>query len=143
MTAKDMLDYAWGWFEYHAGQRMVAFRFFIILLAALVLGVATGLKDGELFLASTIAAFGAFISFAFLMLEIRNEGLVNVARNALLDIEESDESLKAASKFQLLHIDRNRSIWVSHKLWLKAIYLVCIVLFLIAAIKPTIVLAPQ
>lgn len=142
MTPKDTLDYAWNWFEYHAGQRMVAFRFFLILLAALVLGVATGLKDGELFLASTIAAFGAFISLAFLLLEVRNEELVNIGRNALLHVEETDQSLKAAAKLQLLHIDRDRSIWVSHKLWLRAIYVVCILLFLATAIKPTLVLAP-
>ena len=134
MTAKDMLDYAWNWFEYHAGQRMVAFRFFLILLAALVLGTATVLKDGELLIASMFAAFGAFISLAFLMLEIRNEDLVNIGRNALRHLEESDESLKTAPKLQLLHIDRNRSFWLSHKLWLRAIYVVCIVLFVIAAI---------
>jgi len=111
MPTKDTLDYAWKWFEYHAGQRMLAFRFFLILLAALVLAMATALKERELFLASTVAAFGAFVSLAFFMLEIRNEALVNVGRNALRYVEASDQSLKAAPQLQLLHIDRQRSFW--------------------------------
>lgn len=142
MNTKDMLDYAWRWFEYHAGQRMVAFRFFLILLAALVLGVTTALKDREFFLVSMLAAFGALISFAFLMLEIRNEELVNVGRNALIHVEDADQSLRAAPALQLLHIDHSRNVLISHKLWLRVIYLVCIVLFLIAAVNPRIVLAP-
>lgn len=137
MNTKDLHEYAWKWFEYHAGQRMVAFRFFLILLGVLILGVTTGLKEGEFFLASTIAAFGTFISFSFLMLEIRNEGLVNIGRNALKHVEESDESLKATPTLQLLHIDRKRKLLTSHKLWLRVIYVACIVLF------PTIVLAPR
>lgn len=143
MNTKDMLDYAWRWFEYHAGQRMVAFRFFLILLAALVLGVTTAFKDREFFLVSMLAAFGALVSFAFLMLEIRNEELVNVGRNALIHVEDADQSLKATPTLQLLHIDRNRNVLISHKLWLRVIYLVCVVLFLIAAVNPTIVLAPR
>ena len=142
MTPKDVLDYAWGWFEYHAGQRMVAFRFFLILLSALVVGVATALKNGQHVLGSAIAWFGSFISLAFFMLELRNEALVNVGRNALLHIENSDETLKGAPALQLFHADRTRSIWTSHKLWLRAIYLVCVVLFFIVAIKAKIVLVP-
>jgi hypothetical protein len=142
MTPKDVLDYAWDWFEYHAGQRMVAFRFFLILLSALVLGVATVLKDGQYGLASAVAGFGAFISFAFLMLELRNEALVNVGRTALLYVERSDEALKA-TPLQLLHSDRNRSILTSHKLWLRAIYTVSAILFLIAAVSPRIVLGQR
>lgn len=143
MNTKEMHDYAWSWFEYHAGQRLVAFRFFLIVLGVLVLGVSTGVKDGEVFLASTISAFGVFISFAFLMLEIRNEDLVNIGRDALIHLEQSDESLKANSKLQLLHIDRNRNILISHKFWLRVIYLVCIALFLVATLCPTILLAPK
>lgn len=139
MTSKDALDYAWSWFEYHASQRMVAFRFFLIVLSALILGVATASKDGQPALGSAIAWFGAFISFAFFMLELRNEALVNVGRNALQHVESSDDLLKTTPKLQLLHTDRTRSIWTSHKLWLRAIYLVCGVLFFIVAINPKIV----
>ncbi len=35
---KDKLDYAWKWFEYHAGQRLVAFNFLLVLMGALSVG---------------------------------------------------------------------------------------------------------
>lgn len=139
MNTKELHEYAWNWFEYHAGQRLTAFRFFLIFLGVLVIGFSTGVKDGNLFFAQIVGWFGAFISLAFLILEIRNEQLVNVGRDALIHLEESDESLKAQPKLQLLHIDRNRSRWLSHKYWFRAIYVLCILLFVIGAANPAIV----
>ena len=139
MSTKELQDYAWNWFEYHAGQRLTAFRFFLVFLAGLVVGFSTGLKDGNTFFASVVGWFGAFISLAFLILEIRNEQLVNVGRNALMHLEQFDESLKVHPKLQLLHIDRGRDPWLSYKYWFRAIYVVCIVLFVIGAVNPTIV----
>ena len=133
MTTKDELDYAWSWFRYHAGQRMAAFRFFLILLAALVLAMANAPEEGDLIFVWMIGGFGAFVSFAFLVLEIRNEALVDVGRNALSCVEESDVSLKAEPRLQLIGIERKHCFWTSHSLWLRAIYVVCIALFLCTA----------
>lgn len=141
MNSKELHEYAWNWFEYHASQRLTAFRFFLVFLGALVVGFSTGLKDGNVFFASLIGWFGAFISLAFLILEFRNEQLVNVGRDALIHLEQTDESLKVLPKLQLLHTDRGRSGWLSYKFWLRAIYILCIVLFVIGAINPTIVRA--
>jgi hypothetical protein len=143
MNTKDMHDYAWNWFEYHAGQRLVAFRFFLIVLGALVLGISTGLKDENIVLASAIAELGVLISFAFLMLEVRNNRLVDVGREALKHLERSDESLKANPKVQLLCIDSTRNLFLSHKFWLRVIYVACIGLFLVVALNPTILLVPR
>jgi hypothetical protein len=139
MTTKELQDYAWDWFEYHAGQRLTAFRFFLVFLAGLVIGFSTGLKDGNTYFAQVVGWFGAFVSLAFLILEIRNEQLVNVGRNALLDLEQSDESFKLRPKLQLFHADRGRNPWLSYKYWFRGIYIVCIVLFVIGAVHPTIV----
>jgi Mn2+/Fe2+ NRAMP family transporter len=139
MSTAELQEYAWKWFEYHAGQRLTAFRFFLVFLGVLIVGFNAGLKDGHIVFAQVVACFGAFISIAFLMLEIRNEQLVNVGRNALMCLEESDESLKAQKKLQMLHVDRGRSRWLSHKYWFRAIYIVCAVLFIIGAIRPSIV----
>lgn len=139
MTTKEFHEYAWNWFEYHAGQRLTAFRFFLVFLGALIVGFSTGLKDGNLFFAQVVGWFGAFISLAFLVLEIRNEQLANVGRDALMHLEQSDESLRVQPKLQLLHVDRGRNRWLSHKYWFRAIYLMCILLFVIGAVNPTIV----
>jgi hypothetical protein len=141
MNSKDLHEYAWNWFEYHASQRLTAFRFFLVFLGALIVGFGAGLKDGHCHFASAVGWFGAFISLAFLILEFRNEQLVNVSRDALMHLEQTDETFKAQPKLQLVHIDRARSGWWSYKFWLRAIYVLCIVLFLVGATNPKIVLA--
>jgi hypothetical protein len=139
---KDLHEYAWNWFEYHAGQRLTAFHFFLIFLGALVVGFSTGIKDGNLFFAQAVAYFGAFVSFAFFMLEIRNEQLVDIGRNALAHLE---GSLMSRPELQLICLARknkpkgkHRPDFVSHKFWLRAIYLACTFLFIIGAVSPTI-----
>ena len=133
MNTKELHEYAWNWFEYHAGQRLTAFRFFLIFLGALVVGFSTGLRDGNIFFISVVGWSGAFISIAFLTLEFRNEQLVDMGRKALLHLEQFDKSMKVHPKLQLLHIDSKRSVWLSHKCWFRAIYGMCILLFIIGA----------
>ena len=141
MNTAELHQYAWKWFEYHAAQRLTGFRFFVLFFGVLVVAYRTSLRDNNFLLADVVAWFGVFISIAFLVLEVRNEALVNVGREALIDLEEFDESLSARPRLQLLHIDRNRSRWLSHKYWLRAIYVVCGVLFLIGATYPEIVIS--
>src|SRR2546428_4765369 len=111
MNTKEMQEYAWGWFEYHAGQRLVAFRFFLIFLGVLVLGLGNSLKDGNVSLASAIAVAAAFISLAFLMLEIRNEQLVKLGRTALSKLEDSEDFRSAPSELKLFHSDSKRPLY--------------------------------
>lgn len=129
MTDKELRDYAWDWFEYHAGQRMTAFRFFLIFLGILGVGLSTAFKDGHLLLAGGIAVVGAFVSVAFLMLEMRNEQLVDVGREALKKVEQATD---CEEELKLFHADAGRSALLRHKLWLRAIYAVCLLAFLTA-----------
>ncbi len=132
---KEVLDYAWKWFEYHATQRLIAFRFFLVFLGILIIGYNNGIESGNLVFASFVAGAGAFVSFAFLMLEIRNERLVDVGRNALRKIENSAE-FPQVDEFKVLSMGRPRHPLYSHKVWLRLIYMACIVAFLLSAIKP-------
>lgn len=142
MTTREMQEYAWGWFEYHAGQRLVAFRYFLILLGILALGLGNSLKAGNVSLATWIALAAALISGAFLMLEIRNEQLVNVGRAALSKLEDSEDLQNAPPELKLFHADSKRSLFVSHKLWFRLIYSLCIAVFLFVACAPTTILPP-
>lgn len=80
------LKYAWDWFNYHAAQRLTAFRAYLIILGVIALGYARFLEIGTT-PARVIGAFGALISVAFLLLDIRNTELVNCGRVALDTIE--------------------------------------------------------
>jgi hypothetical protein len=130
----EVLDYAWKWFEYHAAQRLQAFRFFLIVLGALLLAIGNALKEGQAVLLFSAAAAGGVVAFVFLLLELRNEALVNVGRDALLQLEKSDPLLQAHAAFQLLHADRRRPILTSYKFCLRAIYVVSVVVFTAVAL---------
>lgn len=138
MSTKEGLDYAWKWFEYHAGQRLVAFRFVLVILGALLVGLTSSLKDRNVPLASLISGIGLFISFAFLTLEIRNEQLVNLGRAALRAVEGSEDFQNLPLELRLLQRDQTRRLLLSHKFWFIFIYVACMVVFLFLCLKPTI-----
>ena len=140
LSEKDKLDYAWNWFEYHAAQRLTTFRYFLILFGILLLGYFKGMEGGYYLFMSTIGYVGAFISLAFLSLEVRNEKLVNVGRDALIEVENT-AGLDDESKIRLLTLDRKRNPSLSHKLWLRMIYILSIFGFIIAAYNPNILIS--
>src|SRR5258708_30186388 len=70
------LTYAWNWFAYHASQRLQAFNFFLLILAALATGYLTALDNDYGLLQITIRVACILISFAFLAPDLRNQQLV-------------------------------------------------------------------
>jgi hypothetical protein len=81
--AKQIREYAWSWFTYHAAQRTNMFNYFLAAAAVLVAGFAAAAASGSRGLAIIIAVVGAAISFFFIRLDARNEELVTFGRNAL------------------------------------------------------------
>jgi len=137
MDIKDGKDYAWNWFVYHAGQRIVAFQIFLIFFGALAVGLSYSLEHHNFSLIRAISLAAAFISFAFLILEYRNEKLVQIGRNALKKVEASEGFKNLPQEFKLLHIDEKRPRLSSHKFWFRSIYVVCIAVFLWLAWCPS------
>jgi len=140
--ASRIQQYAWNWFQYHAQQRLSAFRFFLLFLSILAVGYYTALTAERHALVLLVAVVGCVVSLAFLILEFRNEQLVNLGRDALSAYEESgpftrlDERLGRldSERLKLIHLDRKRSLLTSHKFWLRFIYGICIAIFLLAGI---------
>ncbi|MDI5891816.1 hypothetical protein [Halomonas rhizosphaerae] len=144
LTDQEKLSYAWNWFEYHAAQRLLAFRYFLVFIGILLVAYNSGLDSKNLMFASATAYIGSFVSLAFLVLEFRNEELVNIGREALKEIEHSDSvGLDTSSRLRLLTLDRTRSRLKSHKLWLRIIYVLCIVAFFAAGYWPNFFFAQQ
>lgn len=95
-------QYAWNWFSYHASQRISAFNFFLIISGATVAGYfrcVEHLDDPRWhWFGVFVGLFGVLVSVAFVLLDVRNEELVNCGRNALdilekevrMDIREND-----------------------------------------------------
>ena len=90
--------YAWDYFSLHADQRMKSFHFYIILVTAIMGGLAAIIKDGHF--NKFYSIFGAILSifsFLFWKLDERTRQLVKIAEDALIYLDKKyvfqDESL--------------------------------------------------
>jgi hypothetical protein len=78
--------YAWGYFSFHADQRMKTFHFYIVVIAAVGAAlIALGSQTGQwLWLAKAILCFTVgFLSLMFYLLDKRNRELVRNGERAL------------------------------------------------------------
>ena len=115
ITDKDLLDYAWRWFEYHATQRLKAFHFFLIFVSAIGFVAITILKIGKheqytlLFwlLVAFIGLVLAVISSLFWLLDLRNRELVNCGRKVLDELEQK-LIVEADINFLMRYYDKER-----------------------------------
>ncbi len=83
-------DYAWGWFQYHASQRLTAFNFFLVIVGFLLVGYAQAVDHRWVLFGVVLGIFGAIVALAFLVLDIRNEELVLLGRDALQGLEKRE-----------------------------------------------------
>jgi hypothetical protein len=134
----EAFRYAWDWFSYHASQRMLAFRFFLIMIAALAYAYQQSLAAHLPWMGFLIGMFGALVSVGFWAVEIRNEELVNCGRQEL-------DSLESAFGVGIRKRDRDRTClpesgdWLSKRVlglrtiktgfWLRTIQAVAFLLF--------------
>jgi len=148
--------YAWDWFSYHAAQRLMGFRFFLIIIGGVFVGYLRLLTSKSPIFAGYICVFGAFISLGFFFLEIRNEELVNCGRHSL-------DKLEGQIDMQIRNNDKEREClkeslgpfirWLfcitedwrptkktciekltRHRCWLRSIYTIVLIIFFALAI---------
>ena len=152
------LTYTWNWFAYHASQRLQAFNFFLLILAALATGYLTALDKDYGLLQIAIGMAGILISFAFLALDFRNEQLVTDGRDALRQLERAlgtsihradydrviarplsqllfgvDWPIKLA-RWPVVGKPFARNISIRHTSWLRRIERFALILFVLATI---------
>lgn len=80
-------DYAWGWFQYHASQRLTAFNFFLIIVGLLLVGFAQAIDHHWNAFGFGLGLLGALVATGFLALDVRNAELVIRGREALAKLE--------------------------------------------------------
>lgn len=81
---QSLRNYAWGYFAFHAEQRMKAVHFYLILSTVLVTGFINGIKNTDNYFLFAIVGFVlALISFFFKRLDERNKELVRNGEAAL------------------------------------------------------------
>ncbi len=147
---RSELDYAWGWFQYHASQRLTAFNFFLVIVGFLLVGYAQAVDHRWQAFGIALGAFGAVVALAFLALDVRNEELVLRGEDALHKMEASmwisltdptsTRSMlpkaiifcKTPGGFSMWAA-RRAAFFVRHKFWLRLITFFAAVGFALAA----------
>lgn len=148
------MKYAWDWFQYHADQRLKAFNFFLVILGILTVAYGTAMKEGLAnqsamrtysAFAAVVALCGVVISIAFFIIEVRNVELVTCGRKWLDRLEGGlDMSLRRDDHMRenlcdaiggLPVVLRPRDRIVTHKVWMRIIYLIAYVGFAAALSK--------
>lgn len=85
MEDKEKLYYAWNWFEFHANQRLVLFRFFLIFIGAIGY-LLVGLGGNPVVLIFSGLAI-IILSKRFQIIDVRNRELVECGRKSLDKME--------------------------------------------------------
>jgi hypothetical protein len=76
-------DYAWNWFQYHAGQRMNVFRFYFVVLAVLGAGYLKALDSSTPIAALIFAGISIALSFLFYRADVRSQDLIKISERYL------------------------------------------------------------
>lgn len=141
-TERIEFDYAWGWFQYHASQRLTAFNFFLIIIGLLLVGYAQAIGHDWSGFGFGLGLLGALVAAGFLALDVRNEELVARGLRALEVLEEemrvelSDCDLERKTLSQAFgkgkfgrwfgrrvdgSVGKDRSWLFRHRFWLRCI----------------------
>lgn len=83
------LNYSFDWFKYHAEQRIKMFNYFIILNGFIFNAVAVMKREELVFELKFLSSIGILISLCFILLDIRNDHLVEIGEEKLIEIEKS------------------------------------------------------
>lgn len=140
-THKVALDHAWAHFAYHANQRLVTFRFFLIAVAIFVGAYLKTMSDESIWVSSVIAILGLVFSYVFLRLDLRNKDLIGLSEAVLI---KEEKILKEKVNYpEISIIEKSNSFEARRKLIpktygqsLKFLFNIMIILFLVAIFLP-------
>jgi hypothetical protein len=84
---QQLLDYAWNWFAYHAGQRTNMFNYSLVAASLLAAGVAGALSNEQWKIAAALCLVGAVVAVSFWRIDSRNSALVERSEEVLEALE--------------------------------------------------------
>jgi hypothetical protein len=95
-SLKEQKEYAWNYFQLHAGQRMTTFNFFIVISALLTTALVNSINEEECGHLSCIVGVAISISlcvvaFVFCKLDRRVSFLIKHAEKALKSFENENQ----------------------------------------------------
>ncbi len=144
-SEKNLLDYAWKWFEYHAKQRVSMFNYFLIA-SGILAHACVNLICAECFvLAMVLAIIGIFVSGSFLILDCRNAQLVYLGEDVLRKLEKSilfpedftgigEKNEQRPRGILFRELSENKRCPSKHKIWLRVVEALIALCFVVAGI---------
>jgi hypothetical protein len=87
--SKDRFDYAWKWFAYHADQRVKMFNYMLVVVGIFAAAVTAAFDKGMPFVALALCATAAVLALVFSRLDRRNQELVHLGEDVLVDLEKT------------------------------------------------------
>ncbi len=100
---EHMRNYLWNYFQYHAGQRLTTFNFYIVISSLITSGYIIAFKDIP-FLSLLLGFIIITLSFIFWKLDSRNKQLIKNSENGLKEIEKDDNLESNIDNVQILNI---------------------------------------
>jgi hypothetical protein len=94
---KDILEYAWQYFELHAKQRIAVFNFYIVVAGFLTTTIAASFSETKhMHLVGIVLGITlSVMSFIFWKLDTRTKALIKNSENALKRIEHKFPTLQS------------------------------------------------
>jgi len=106
-------EYAWNYFQLHAGQRMASFNFFVVIAALLAVALAGALKkDSESTIVGIAVGLSLMgVSFVFWKLDQRVRYLIKHAEAALKTLEDGwqEEGGDTLSRIMLFRAEEKKT----------------------------------
>lgn len=130
-----IFDYSFDWFKFHAKQRQTGFQISLVFFGVGLAAITTAIVNEIFCIAWFLSIIMAFFSIAFLIIESRNEKLVEFGKNALFELEEKFDCLED-SKCRIQHISKNhrddflKCFIFTHQVWYKLIYIIFCIIFI-------------
>lgn len=149
-NSSNWQDLAWKWFEYHATQRTTMFNYFLIIIGILAAAFVSSIDGEYANLQLGLAFSGIVLAIIFLLLDVRNEQLIDLAEEAIAELERTAGFRPAGSSSRIFSSEQVKGAakgpkpwyrwsWfnpVSHKCLVRAVHLLVAAAFALALYFP-------
>lgn len=110
LDRRELLKYAWGYFHFHASQRLTTFNFYLVVCGLIIAAYATALKESyDTPVALLLGFVLTLMSFVFWKLDRRNRQMIWNAEEALKELEDKFDLVDRRSPIRIFRYEEDQS----------------------------------
>jgi hypothetical protein len=130
LDLKSILDHVRGQFQYHAGQRLNAIRYFLVTYAVFVaayVGTLTGrAADVPSYAKLILSVMALAVTLVFWALDVRNQEMVHTDEQGLEEIEQLVSKKYGFKFFNMTTLWESKSSVIRYRRIIPAMFLIII-----------------